>query len=163
MPRLPRPLLPAIGMAMLLTTIAQAAGRDDGKAAFALREDTMKRMGRALYGTIGRVARGKAEPGPDTITAAQTVTSLAGILANLFPPGSDAGESRIKPEIFDVLVQGVQAAAERHALSTLCEQYGTSSTWRSAPSTSLGSGCYGFVSTAFFCWHHPSDQHLGLG
>jgi cytochrome c556 len=119
MPRLPRHLLTAIGMAMLLTTVAQAAGPDDGKAAFALREDTMKRMGRALYGPIGRVARGKAEPGPDTVTAAETVISLAGTLANLFPAGSDVGESRIKPEIFsakprvDVLVQGVQAAAER--------------------------------------------------
>lgn len=119
MPRLPRHLLTAIGMAMLLTTVAQAAGPDDGKAAFALREDTMKRMGRAFYGTIGRVARGKAEPGPDTVTAAETVISLAGTLANLFPAGSDVGESRIKPEIFsakprvDVLVQGVQAAAER--------------------------------------------------
>ncbi len=121
MPRLPRHLLTAIGMAMLLTTVAQAAGPDDGKAAFALREDTMKRMGRALYGTIGRVTRGKAEPGPDTVTAAETVISLAGTLANLFPAGSDVGESRIKPEIFsakprvDALVQGVQAAAERLA------------------------------------------------
>lgn len=118
MPRLPRPLLSAIGMAMLLTTIAQAAGPDDGKAAFALREDTMKRMGRALYGPIGRVARGKAEPGPDTITAAETVTALVASLANLFPPGSDVGESRIKPEIFaaksrvDALVQDVRAAVE---------------------------------------------------
>ena len=119
MPPIPRHLLPAIGMAMLLTTVAQAAGPDDGKAAFSLREDTMKRMGRAFYGTIGRVARGKAEPGPDTVTAAETVTALAGTLANLFPAGSDVGESRIKPEIFsakprvDALVQGVQAAAER--------------------------------------------------
>jgi cytochrome c556 len=111
--------LPAIGAAMLLTTLAQAAGPEDGKAAFAVREDTMKRIGRALYGTIGRVARGKAEPGPETVVAAETVTTLSGTLANLFPPGSDVGESRIKPEIFaakprvDALVQGVLAAADR--------------------------------------------------
>ena len=121
MRRLPRPLLPAIGVAMVLTIGAQAAGPDDGAAAFTKREDTMKRMGRALYGTIGRVTRGKAEPGPDTVAAAETVTSLATTLASLFPPGSDVGESRIKPEIFaakprvDTLVQGVQAAAERLA------------------------------------------------
>src|ERR1700681_1699056 len=102
MQRLPRPLLPAIGAAILLTTLAQA-GPEDGKAAFAAREDTMKRMGRAFYGTTGRVARGKAEPGPDTVAAAETVTPLAATLANLFPPGSDVGESRIKPEIFSAM------------------------------------------------------------
>jgi cytochrome c556 len=79
----------------------------------------MKRMGRALYGPIGRVAKGKAEPGPDTVAAAETVTSLAVTLANLFPLGSDVAESRIKPEIFsakprvDVLVQDVRSAADR--------------------------------------------------
>lgn len=119
MQRLPRPLLPSIGAVMLLTTLAQAAGSDDGKAAFAVREDTMKRMGRALYGTIGRVAKGKAEPGADTVAAAETVTTLAATVASLFPPGSDVGESRIKAEIFsaeprvDALVQGVLAAAAR--------------------------------------------------
>src|SRR5258707_10587817 len=113
MPRLPRHLLTAIGMAMLLTTVAQAAGPEDGKAAFSLREDTMKRMGRALYGTLSRVARGKAEPGPDAVAAAEGVAALAGSLATLFPPGSDVGESRIKPEIFtaklrvDTLVEDV--------------------------------------------------------
>ena len=116
---LPRLLLPAIGAAILLATAARAAGPEDGKAAFALREDTMKRMGRALYGTVGRVARGKAEPGPDTVAAAESVAALAGKLASLFPPGSDVGESRIKPEIFaakprvDTLVQDVLGAANR--------------------------------------------------
>jgi cytochrome c556 len=116
---LPRLLLPAIGAAILLTTAAQAAGPEEGKAAFTLREDTMKRMGRGLYGTIGRVARGKAEPGPDTVAAAETLVALAGTLANLFPPGSDVGESRIKAEIFsarprvDTLVQDVLVAADR--------------------------------------------------
>ncbi len=119
MQRLPWLLSPAIGMAILLTAATHAAGPEDAKAAYSLREDTMKRMGRALYGTIGKVARGKAEPGPDTIAAAETVIALAGTVANLFPPGSDVGESRIKAEIFaakphvDTLVQDVVAAANR--------------------------------------------------
>src|SRR6266404_1172242 len=117
--RLPWLLVPAMGAAILLTTATHAAGPEDGKAAFSLREDTMKRMGRALYGTLGRVARGKAEPGPDTVAAAEGVAALAGNLATLFPPGSDVGESRIKPEIFtaklrvDTLVEDVVAAANR--------------------------------------------------
>jgi cytochrome c556 len=105
----------AVGIAMLATFTAQAA--DDGKAAFARREDTMKKMGRALYTTIGRVARGKAEPGPEAVAAAETVVSLSGSIATLFPPGSDIGESRVKPEIFaakpriEQLVAEVQAKA----------------------------------------------------
>ncbi len=119
MQRLPRLILPAIGMAILLTTSTHAAGPEDGKAAFSRREDTMKRMGRALYGTIGKVARGKAEPGPETIAAAETVIALVGTVANLFLPGSDVAESRIKAEIFaakprvDTLVQDVAAVAAR--------------------------------------------------
>ena len=119
MQQLPRLILPAIGMAILLTAATHAAGPEDGKAAFSLREDMMKRMGRALYGTIGKVARGKAEPGQDTIAAAETVIALAGTVATLFPPGSDVAESRIKAEIFaarprvDTLVRDVVAAAAR--------------------------------------------------
>jgi cytochrome c556 len=119
MKRLPWLLLQMIGTAILLANAAHAAGPEDGKAAYSLREDTMKRMGRALYGTVGRVARGKAEPGPDIVAAAETIIALAGTLATLFPPGSDVGESRIKAEIFaakprvDTLVQDVVAAANR--------------------------------------------------
>ena len=107
----------AIGISVLASAAAQ--GAEDGKVAFAQREDTMKKMGRALYTTIGRVARGKAEPGPDTVAAAETVVSLAGSIADLFPPGSAIGESRVQPEIFDAeprveqLVTGVRAAAAK--------------------------------------------------
>src|SRR5260370_24327111 len=117
MQRLPWLLLPAIGTAMLISTATYAAGPEDGKAAFSLREDTMKRMGRALYGSVGRVARGKAEPGPDTVAAAETLLALTGTVGNLFALGSDVEESRIKVEIFaarprvDTLVREVVAAA----------------------------------------------------
>jgi cytochrome c556 len=89
----------------------------DGKAAFERRADKMKHMGRPLYLGIGRVVRGTAANGPDTVTAAETVASLASTLdRNLFPPGSDVAESKIKPEIFaandhvDQLIAAVQTA-----------------------------------------------------
>src|SRR3974390_1660757 len=86
------------GAILLITAVAAVA--EDGKAAFAQREETMKKMGRALYTVIGRVARGKAEPGPDTVTAAATIVSLSGSIATLFPAGSNVGQSRGKPQIF---------------------------------------------------------------
>lgn len=92
----------------------------DGEAAFAKREDTMKHMGRPLYLGIGRVVKGKAPYGPDTVTAAETVAALVEKLdGSLFPPGSDVAHSRIKPEIFGAeprvreLIAGVQQAAAK--------------------------------------------------
>jgi cytochrome c556 len=88
----------------------------DGQAAFALREETRKRMGRALYTETGRVVRGKAGSSPDTFAAAETIAVTAGTLGDVFPPGSDVPGSRIKPQIFsaqakvDELVRGVQQA-----------------------------------------------------
>ena len=107
----------AIGALHLLGSVAGSAADDDGHAAFAHRADTMKRMGRALYTTIGRVVRGKAELDQQAIDAAGTIADLAPTIGSLFPPGSNVGDSRIKPEIFDAaprvsqLVSGVQAAA----------------------------------------------------
>src|SRR6516165_9511645 len=93
------------------------ASPEDGKAAFEKREDTMKHMGRPLYLGIGRVVKGTAAYGPDTVTAAETVASLASALdRSLFPPGSDVAESKIKPAIFaagdhvDQLIAAVQTA-----------------------------------------------------
>ena len=90
-----------IGMSALSTVAVRSASLDDGKAAFEHREDTMKHMGRPLYLGIGRVVKGTAAYGPDTIAAAETVASLASTLdRSLFPPGSDVDGSKIKPEIF---------------------------------------------------------------
>ena len=92
-------------------------GAEDGKAAFERREDTMKRMGRPFYLGIGRVVKGTAAYGPDTVTAAETVASLASTLGRtLFRPGSDVDGSKINPEIFsagehvDQLIAAVQTA-----------------------------------------------------
>jgi cytochrome c556 len=74
-------------------------------------------MGRPLFLGIGRVVKGTAAYGPDTVTAAETVASLAGTLdRSLFLPGSDVAESKIKPAIFnagdhvDQLIAAVQTA-----------------------------------------------------
>jgi cytochrome c556 len=74
-------------------------------------------MGRPLFLGVGRVVKGTATYGPDTVTAAETVASIAGTLdRNLFLPGSDVAESKIKPAIFDAgdhvdqLIAAVQAA-----------------------------------------------------
>src|SRR5215472_15071990 len=92
----------------------------DGKAVFARRQDTMKRMGRPLYLGIGRVVKGTAPYGSDTVTAAETVASLASTLdRTLFAPGSNVADSKIKPAIFaagdqvDQLIAAVQTATSR--------------------------------------------------
>ena len=117
MRRWARFLSAAAGANALLTAVVYAASPEDGKAAFERREDTMKHMGRPLYLGIGRVVKGTAPYGPDTVTAAETVASLASTLdRSLFPPGSDVDGSKIKPEIFsaaghvDQLIAAVQTA-----------------------------------------------------
>ena len=101
----------------LLMTAVYGASLEEGKAVFERREDTMKHMGRPLYIGIGRVVKGTAAYGPGTVTAAETVASLASTLnRTLFLPGSDVAESKIKPAIFgagdhvDQLIVGVQTA-----------------------------------------------------
>ena len=107
----------ALGAVMLWTPLAGAAGPDEAQAAFDHRVDTMKRMGRALYVTIGKVVRGKAELGPDTVAAAETIVTLSASIPTLFPAGSAVGDSRMKPEIsssgprVQELAAGVQQAA----------------------------------------------------
>lgn len=108
-------------IAALWLSLPLAGRADDGKAAFEHRVDTMKRMGHALYVTIGRVVRGKDELGPQTADAAETIVSLSATIDGLFPPGSDVGNSRVKPEIFAAaprvkdLAAGVQGAAAQLA------------------------------------------------
>src|SRR5438128_9000988 len=107
----------ATAISALLMTAVYGASLEDGKAVFERREETMKRMGRPFYLGIGRVVKGTAAYGPDTVAAAETVASLASTLdGNLFPSGSDVPESRVKPAIFsanhrvDQLIAAVQAA-----------------------------------------------------
>src|ERR1700722_15485266 len=90
------------GGTVILAAAVYAAAPEDGQAAFAKREDTMHRMGRALYLGVGRVVKGTAELSPDTVTAADTVVSLSHTLRPLFPVGSDVADSKMKPEIFAV-------------------------------------------------------------
>jgi cytochrome c556 len=93
-------VLSAVAGTTALLALAGAAAAD-GNAAFEKRQDTMKRMGRPFYIGIGRVVKGTTPYGPDTVTAAETVVSIASTLDwGLFPAGSDAADSKIKPEIF---------------------------------------------------------------
>src|ERR1700749_2567740 len=110
-------VLSAVAGTTALLAVAGVASSEDGKAAFERREATMKRMGRPFYLGIGRVVKGTAAYGPDTVTAAETVASVAGTLdRSLFLPGSDVAESKIKPAIFnagdhvDQLIAAVQTA-----------------------------------------------------
>jgi cytochrome c556 len=110
----------AVGAGALLAAATQAAPPEDGKAAFERREDTMKHMGRPFYLGIRRVVKGTTAYGPDTVTAAETVATLASTLdKTLFPPGSDVAESKIKPEIFaandhvDQLIAAVKTATKQ--------------------------------------------------
>src|ERR1700683_2147180 len=112
-------LATAAGAAVLLAVSVYAASPEEGKAAFAKREDTMRRMGRALYLGVGRVVKGTVELGPDTQAAADTVVGLAQTLTPLFPAGSDVADSKIKPKIAPAqdrappLVAGVEDAAQK--------------------------------------------------
>ena len=96
----------------------QGASFDDGTATFERRQDTMKHLGRPLYLGIGRVVKGKAPYGPDTVSAAETIAALAGTLdRTLFAPGSNVADSKMKSEIFadgahvEQLIAAVQSAA----------------------------------------------------
>ena len=120
MPRRAQFLSAAVSAGMLITMVAYAASREDGKATFERREDTMKHMGRPLYLGIGRVVKGTAPWGPETVAAAETVASLASTLdRTLFAPGSNIAESKLKPAIFaagdqvDQLIATVQTATSR--------------------------------------------------
>jgi cytochrome c556 len=117
-----RHVLGVVAAISSLSTTTAVLGEQsaDGKAAFERREDTMKHMGRPFYLVIGRVVKGTAAYGPDTVTAAQTVASLASTLdRTLFLPGSDVDGSKIKPEIFsagehvDQLIAAVQTATAK--------------------------------------------------
>jgi cytochrome c556 len=106
----------ALGAQVLLAPAARAAA--DAQTAFEHREDTMKRMGRAFYTTIGRVVRGKAELDQKTVEAAETIVTLAPTIPTLFPAGSNIGDSKMKPEIATAgprvaeIVAGVRTAAD---------------------------------------------------
>ena len=85
--------------AALLTTVVETRAEEDAVSAFRHREDTMKRMGRALYSGIGRVVKGTVAYGPDTVAAAETIASLAQTIETLFPAGSNVDDSKMLPEI----------------------------------------------------------------
>lgn len=83
----------------VLSLAAVFAAASPGQTAFEHRRDVMKQLGANFYLGVGRVVKGRAEYGPDTVTAAETLVSLTATLDTLFPPGSDVPDSRMKPEL----------------------------------------------------------------
>jgi cytochrome c556 len=101
----------------LIGSAAIAETAEDDHAAFELRDNTMRQLGRNLYVRIGRVVQGRAPYGPDTVNAAEVATRLIATLPTLFPPGSDVPPSRMRTELLapdsgkDALIAAVQNAA----------------------------------------------------
>jgi cytochrome c556 len=104
-------------MVVLAVTFLLAGGAlaQDGHAAFERRRDTMKAMGLALYLGIGRVAKGRAEFGPETVAAAETLAKLAATIPTLFPLGSDVPDSNMKSAILAAPDRVAQLAASVQA------------------------------------------------
>jgi cytochrome c556 len=98
------------GAMMATSVLAQ-----DGKAAFEKRRGTMKEISRAFYTGIGRVVKGRADYGPDTVVSAETLAKLTATIATLFPPGSEAPESRMKPAILSAPEKVTQLTAALQA------------------------------------------------
>jgi cytochrome c556 len=103
-----RIVLAALGIIAVLSVSALA---EDGKAAFEHRRDTMKAMGRALYIGVGRVIKGRADYGPDTLTTAEDLAKLAATIGTLFPTGSAVPDSNMQPAILDAPAKVEQLAA----------------------------------------------------
>src|SRR5258708_12374817 len=88
----------SVGLALTIGAAAWAAG---GNPVYEKREETMKQLGKPFYISIGRVVRGTAEFGPDTVTAAEQVAPLTKLIdLGLFPPGSPAAPTKINPQNF---------------------------------------------------------------
>ena len=99
----------SVGLALTIGAAAWAAG---GNPVYEKREETMKQLGKPFYISIGRVVRGTAEFGPDTVTAAEQVAALTKLIElGLFAPGSDGGSSKMKPEIFAASERVIQLTA----------------------------------------------------
>ena len=103
-------------MAAAAMLIASAATAGDNIAGYQKREDTMKQIGRNFYTGVGRVVSGRNPYGPETVTAAETVTKLLAELPDLFPSGSDVSQSKMNPAILSAddratLIANIEQAA----------------------------------------------------
>jgi cytochrome c556 len=110
-------LVPAAAAAILLAagvaTFAAAPAAEPQKA----RHEAMEQVGENMK-TLGKMARGQAPFDAAVVaTSAKTIKQRLDEAAALFPPGSDAGETKAKPEIwsdratFDKIMKDSQAAA----------------------------------------------------
>jgi cytochrome c556 len=111
-----RSVLAATAGAALVGVLASAAppaGSDPQKA----RQHAMEQIGDAMK-TLGKMAKGQL-PFDTKVVGAQatTIAERLGEAAQLFPPGSDAGETHAMPEVwsdragFEKTMKDAQAAA----------------------------------------------------
>ncbi|MDB5360070.1 MAG: cytochrome c prime [Rhodospirillales bacterium] len=104
----------AWSIAGILTTAALVAAASPGQTAFEHRRDVMKQLGANFYLGVGRVVKGRAAYGPDTVTAAEALVDLTAALDTLFPPGSDVPDSKMKRQLLaDPAKSAALAAAVR--------------------------------------------------
>ena len=92
-------LVPAAVAAALLaaSVIAFAAPADDPAKA---RHDAMEQVGDAMKG-LGKMAKGQAPFDAAVVTTnATTIKERLEQASKLFPPGSDTGETKAKPEVW---------------------------------------------------------------
>src|SRR3954453_21245567 len=124
-----RALPVAAGVSAVLMIAAHGTSLEDGKAVFERREDTMKHMGRPLFLGIGRVVKGTAAYGPDTVTAAETVASPAtplrragvgiGTLYRHFPTREALFEAVYRREVEQLGELAEQLESERDPVDAL--------------------------------------------
>lgn len=107
--------VPAAVAAALLVTAAVSFAAPEGPAK--ARHEAMEQVGDAMKG-LGKVAKGQAPF--DAMFVASSATTIKEKLeqaSKLFPPGSDAGETKAKPEVwsdrpgFDKTMQDAITAA----------------------------------------------------
>jgi len=105
------------GSLAAVVLLATSVFAQDGKAAFEKRRDTMKEIGRVFYVGIGRVVKGRAEYGPDTVVAVETLARLVPTISSQFPPGSNVDGSKMKPAILDAPDKVAQLVAALQAMT----------------------------------------------
>jgi cytochrome c556 len=106
-----------IACSMPAVLLASSVLAQDGKAAFEKRRDMMKELGRVFYVGVGRVVKGRAEYGPDTVVAAETVARLVPTISSLFPPGSNVEGSKMKSAIIDAPDKVTELVAALQAIT----------------------------------------------
>ena len=121
----------------IMVGVTGVEAADDPANAIAYRQKVMKAMDTHL-GAIVSITKIEGGQGTHIAAHARSIHSLSLMLPDIFPPGSDVGETRAKPEIW-------QDTAKFEAA---IEAFQTDSAWfaRTAdPSSRIGLGFFGMA------------------